>query len=315
MAAATPMAPGPVGRAGPGTARTGTVGVIGLGVMGEPIARNLMNCGFRLLLFNRSAGKAEPFRDRATLAASAREVFQDSEVILLVVPGASEIDLVLERADGVVRATVCDKIVVNLATVAPGYSESLAAAVAAQGGSYVEAPLSGSRKPAEAGTLVVLAAAADGGVLDRVQPLFDAIGRRTIRCGAPPDAMRMKLANNLLLITLLAGFAEAFHFARAMGVDLERFVEVVLAGPMANDIFRGKAGKLLDFDFAGEAAIRNVHKDIRLITAEAGRTGASAPVAATLAEVLAVAAENGLAEDDIIGIIQILEWTSAGRPA
>lgn len=315
MTAATPMAPDPIGGAGPRNVATGTVGVIGLGVMGEPIARNLVAAGFRLMLFNRSAGKARPFEGRAEIAASARDVFRRSEVILLLVPGEPEIDQVLERSSGAVRVPVRGKIVVNMATVAPGYSEALADAVAEQGGSYVEAPLSGSRKPAEAAALVVLASAAEDTVLDRVQPVFDGIGKRTVRCGRPPDAMRMKLANNLLLITLLSGLTEAFHFARMMGVDLDRFIDLVLAGQMANDIFRAKAGKLLTSDFSGEAAVRNVHKDIRLINAEARRVGASTPVAVTIAEVLAAAAENGLADDDIIALVQVLDWNSAtGRP-
>lgn len=306
--AATPSTPFP-----PGAVPAGAVGVVGLGAMGEPVARNLVAAGLQVVLFNRSADKAEPFRGHAVITASAHEVFRSSEVILLLVPGAPEIDQVLQRSDGVVRVPVRDKIVVNMATVAPGYSQSLAGAVAAQGGRYVEAPLSGSRKPAAAGELVVLTASAHEDVLDRVQPLFDAIGKQTMRCGAPPNAMRMKLANNLLLITLLVGFAEAFHFAQALGLDPERFVELVLAGPMANDVFRGKAGKLLAADFAAEAAIKNVHKDSRLISAEARRASASTPVAATIADLLA-AAENDLAEDDIIGVIQVLEQTSADRP-
>lgn len=292
---------------------TGTVGVIGLGAMGEPIVRNLVAAGLRLVLFNRSIDKAEPFRSHAVIAGSGDDVFRSSEVILLLVPGAPEIDQVLRRSDGVVRAPVRDKIVVNMATVAPGYSQSLAGAVAAQGGRYVEAPLSGSRKQAAAGALIVLAASAHEDVLEGIQPLFDAISKQTMRCGAPPDAMRMKLANNLLLITLLVGFAEAFHFAQAIGLDPERFVELVLAGPMANDVFRGKAGKLLAADFAAEAAIKNVHKDSRLIRAEARHASASTPVAAAIADLLA-AAENDLAEDDIIGVIQTLEKKSASRP-
>lgn len=291
----------PTRRSGP------TIGVIGLGVMGEPIARNLLAAGFELAVFNRSYAKAERFRDDAVVTGSARDVFQVSDAVILIVPGEHEIDDVLERSGGVVRAPVKDRIVINMATVAPDYSERLAADVAAAGGRYVEAPVSGSRRPAEARQLVILAAAADDAVVDEVQPLFSAIGKITLRCGTPPSAMRMKLANNLLLITLMAGFTEAVHFARGIGVDLERFADMVLAGPMANDLFRGKARKLLDRDFAPEAAIKHVHKDIRLICAEAGRVGIHAPIASTQASLFAAAVEIGLAEDDAVGVLNVLE--------
>jgi 3-hydroxyisobutyrate dehydrogenase len=290
------------------------VGVIGLGAMGQPIARNLVTSGFELMVFNRSPEKAEPLRNGAVLAASSGEVFERSEAILLVVPGEREIDQVLERVDEGVQAPVQNKIVINMATVAPGYSERLATAVAAAGGSYVEAPVSGSRRPAEAGTLIVLAAAEDESAIDRAQPVFDTIGKATVRCGVPPTAMRMKLANNLLLITLLEGIAEAVHFAGAIGLDLERFAEVVLAGPMANDIFRGKARKLLTRDFAPEASIKHVDKDIRLVCEEARRAGIHTPGASANAAILAAAVESGLADDDIVGVLKALELASGRHP-
>ena len=280
--------------------------------MGEPIARNLIAAGFDLVVFNRSYEKLAPFGHHAAIGATARDVVLGGDATILCVPGAREIDDVLERSGDVVRSPIRNKIIINLATVAPSYSERLAAAVAASGGSYVEAPISGSRKPAEAGALVVLAAADRESVIDSVRPVFDAIGKITIRCGTPPNAMRMKLANNLLLITLMAGLTEAVHFAKGIGVDLDRFADLVLAGPMANDLFRGKARKLLDRDFAPEAPIKHVYKDIRLICAEAERAGIHAPIASTNAELFAAAIDNDCADDDAVGVLKALEL---GRPA
>lgn len=288
-------------------------GVIGLGVMGEPIARNLVNAGFALTVFNRSPAKTTPFRDEATIASSAREVFERSDAILLVLPGEREIDAVLARSGGSLGVPVGERIIVNMATVSPAYSEGLSRAVAAAGGRYVEAPVSGSREPAESATLIVLAAADSEAVIDQVQPLFAAIGRATVHCGAPPNAMRMKLANNLLLIALMESFTEAVHFARGMGLDPERFVDVILNGPMANDLFRGKAGKLLDRDFTQQAPIKHVAKDIRLICEEAQRVDAWTPGALTNAELFARAVDMGLGEDDAVGVVQVLESSRSPR--
>ena len=289
----------------------GPVGLIGLGSMGSAMARNLIAAGFELVLHNRSPAKAEPFRSVAKVAASTREVLERCEAVLLAVQGEAEIDDLLDRSGGRVQAPVRHTVVINTCTVSPEYSATLATAVEECGGRYVEAPLSGSRKPAEAGTLIVLAAARDDRLIDRVQPLFNAIGKGTLRCGAPPEAMRMKLANNLLLITLLVGLAQAFTFARALGLDPQRFAELVSIGPMANDVFRVKIAKLLDGEFAAEASIVNVYKDTQLIRAEVDRYRIHAPYAIANASLLAEAIEDGWGEDDIIGVARLLERATA----
>jgi len=275
--------------------------------MGEPIARNLLKAGFALTVFNRSRRKCEPFKEHAAIAASAQEAISASDVTLLMVPSDREINEILEvAADNQVQAPIADKIIVNMATVAPAYSERLAIAIAAAGGRYVEAPVAGSRKPAEMAALVVLAAG-DGADIDRLQPLFSAIGKATVRCGAPPKAMRMKLANNLLLIALMEAFAEAFNFTRGLGLDTEQFLNLVLNGQMANDLFRAKAPKLLTCDFTPQAPLKHVAKDIKLICDEAQRIGINTPVALANKTVFAQAVANGLGEDDAMSIIKILE--------
>jgi 3-hydroxyisobutyrate dehydrogenase len=281
------------------------VSVIGLGVMGEPIARNILKAGFPLTVYNRTNTKCEPFKGLATIATSAQEAILANDVVMLMLPGDNEINKVLKFTDGHIHVLITDRTIVNMATVAPEYSERLALAVTAAGGHYVEAPVSGSRKPAEIGALVILTAG-DENDIDRVQPLFSAIGKATVRCGTPPNAMRMKLANNLLLIALLEAFVEAFHFARSIGLDPEQFLNLVLAGQMANDIFRVKAPKLLAGDFTQQAPLKHVAKDIRLICQEAQRIGVKTPVALVNETIFARAFESGLGEDDVIGVLKIL---------
>ncbi len=283
------------------------VSVIGLGVMGEPIARNLLKAGFALTVFNRSRQKCEPFAGHATIAASAQAAISASDVTILMVPSDREINEVLAvAANGQVRAPIADKIIVNMATVAPEYSERLSQAIAAAGGRYVEAPVAGSRRPAEMGALVVLAAG-DEADLDRLQPLFSALGKATLRCGTPPNAMRMKLANNLLLIALMEAFVEAFNFARGLRLDTEQFINLVLNGQMANDLFRAKAPKLLDRDFTPQAPLKHVAKDSKLICDEAQRLGINTPVARTNKTLFALANDKGLGDQDVMSVIKMLE--------
>jgi len=282
------------------------VSLIGLGIMGEPIARNLLKAGFSLTVFNRSLIKSNPFKGLAVIAGSAQEAISASDVTILVVPSEKEIDEVLHVVDSRIQAQIKNKIIVNIATVAPEYSERISIEITAAGGNYIEAPVSGSRKPAEEGNLVILAAGEDT-YIDRIQHIFSAIGKTTLRCGAPPNAMRMKLANNLLLIGMLEAFVEAYHFAHQIGVDTEQFLNLILSGQMANDFFRTKATKLLTDDFTQQAALRNVAKDTHLICQEAKRNGIHIPVALVNESLFKQAFEAGLGDEDIIAVMKIFE--------
>lgn len=283
--------------------------MIGLGVMGEPMAWNLAKAGIALTVHNRSPARCEPFHAAGiAVAGSARDAIARSEAVVLMLPNDREIDRALERGpDGRIGAPVAGKTIVTMCTVAPAYSQALAAAVAAAGGRYVEAPVSGSRKPAEAAQLVIMAAATDPTAIDQVEPIFAALGKVTIRCGEPPGAMRMKLANNLLLIAMFEAVTEATHFARGIGLDLGQFFEIVLAGPMANDLYRGKAPKLLAGDFSQQASVKTVAEVIRLICEEARRAGLSTPVAATNETLFAEAVRAGLGDDDVVGVLKLLD--------
>lgn len=142
------------------------------------------------------------------------------------------------------------RVIVNTSTVLPSYSKKLEADIRAAGGRYVEAPVSGLRKPTEAGQLIAMLSG-DAADVASVRHLFKPMCRDTFVCGEVPGALMMKLAVNLFLITMVTGLVEAAHFAQRLGLDLARFVSILDAGPMASDVSRIKAAKLLQRDFAG----------------------------------------------------------------
>src|SRR4051794_18634041 len=189
------------------------VGFVGLGLMGTPMASNLARAGTPLLVWNRTGARCEFLRALgARVAATPAEVFRDADVVILMLASAEAIDQVLERGASSFTAMVDGRTIVHMGTTAPAYSAALAADVAAGGGRYVEAPVSGSRSPAEAGQLVAMLAG-DDDALDVVEPLLAPMCRQTVRCGAAPSALLMKLAVNIFLITTVTGLAEAHHFA------------------------------------------------------------------------------------------------------
>ncbi|MCW5261555.1 NAD(P)-dependent oxidoreductase [Verminephrobacter eiseniae] len=284
------------------------IGVIGIGVMGEPIARNLQKAGMSVNVYCRTPATRHALEESGITAAdSAMQAIQASDMTILLVPSGQEVDQVLERdASGCIPFSLSGKTIILMATVAPCYSQALANAVIAAGGCYIEAPVSGSRKPAETGQLVILAAAPHEAWIAAAMPVFDAIGKKTVRCGAVPTAMRMKLVNQLLLIATFEAISEATHFARASGLDVNLFLEMALAGPLANDVLRMKAPKLLADDFGQQAPIRHVFKDISLVCEEAQQRGLWLPIALANRELFGQAMQRGQANEDAIGIIQVL---------
>jgi 3-hydroxyisobutyrate dehydrogenase len=283
------------------------VGFIGLGTMGEPMALNLAKAGTPLVVWNRSAAKAAMLaRASAKVAESPREVFSACEVVFAMLADGPALDAVLDRGRPAFTSNLGRRTLVNMATLSPAYSATLEAEIRAAGGSYVEAPVSGSRKPAEAGELVAMLAGEPAAV-ERIRPLLAPMCQKAIACGPVPNALRMKLAVNLYLITMVTGLAEAVHFARKQGLDLAQLVAVLDSGPMASDVSRVKAAKLLAEDFSVQAAISNVLENNRLIAEAARERGLASPLLDVCHGLYGETDAMGLGAKDMIAVIRALE--------
>ncbi len=254
------------------------VGFIGLGVMGRPMALNLARAGTRLIVWNRTPARCGELRAAgAAVASGPAEACRRADVVLLMLADAPAIDATLGRGTPGFAANVAGRVIVHMGTTSPEYSRGLEADVRASGGRYVEAPVSGSRGPAETGDLVAMLAG-DPAAVDAVRPLTAPMCSRTFVCGPVPQALQMKLAVNLFLITMVTGLAEAFHFADRHGLDRRRLLDVLDAGPMASAVSRAKARKLLARDFSVQASITNVLDNNRLIAEAARRAEIASPV-------------------------------------
>lgn len=283
------------------------IGFIGLGVMGTPMALNLARAGTPLVVWSRRADACEPLRAAgAQVANGAAAVFEQARTVVLMLADDDAVDAVLARGTPEFATRMRDRTLVVMGTSSPGYSRALEAEVRAAGGRYVEAPVSGSRKPAEAGQLVGMLAG-DGDVVEAVRPLLAPVCRETIVCGAVPSALLMKLSVNLFLITMATGLAEAFHFAQRNGVDLERLRAVLDAGPMASDVSRVKLQKLVAGDYSVQAAIADVLKNNRLVAEAARAAGIASPLLdachALYGETLAL----GHGREDMVAVVHALE--------
>jgi 3-hydroxyisobutyrate dehydrogenase len=288
------------------------VGFIGLGAMGEPMALNLVKARTPLLVWNRSPAKCDVLaRAGAAVAKDAGEVFARCEVAILMLVDGAAMDSVLARGAPGFGDRIKGRTLVNMATTPPSYSKALEADVRSGGGGYVEAPVSGSRKPAEAGQLVAMLAGEPEGVAS-VRPLLAPMCRAAIDCGPVPNALFMKLAVNLFMTAMVTGLAEAAHFAQRHGLDLARLVAVLDAGPMASDVSRVKGAKLLAQDFSVQAAISNVLENVRLIAGAAREAGIASPLLDVCHALYGETQALGLGGADMVAVIRAIEQRTAG---
>ena len=287
------------------------VGFLGLGVMGRPMALNLVRAGTGLVVWNRTAAKVEPLRAAgATVAADPADVLRRTRVVFLMLADGPAVDSTLGRGTPGFAANVRGRIVVHMGTTSPEYSRGLEADIQAAGGRYVEAPVSGSRGPAESGELIAMLAGEPAAV-DAVRSLIAPLCGEVFVCGPVPQALQMKLAVNLYLITMVTGLAEAFHFAERHGLDGRRLLEVLDAGPMASTVSRAKARKLLDRDFAVQASIVNVLDNNRLIAEAARAARLASPLLDVCHALYGETVALGHGEADMAAVVRALEARTA----
>lgn len=288
------------------------VGFLGLGHMGEPMATRLARAGADLTVWNRSPGKSDLLRaEGANVASSPREVFETSDVAVLMLANGPATDAVLDRrADGF-GVPVEGRVVVNMGTVSPEYSSGLAADLRAYGARFVEAPVSGSRVPAFEGTLVSMLAG-DEDVLDLVESVIAPTVAATFRCGDVPRAIETKLAANVFLIGTVTALAEAVHFARGRGLDTEILRSVLDAGTMASPLSRVKLAKLVEHDDAPQAAVSDVLYNNRLILDAARVRDLPMPILDVCASLFAAAEDLGHGGADMVAVIEAIQSRSQG---
>jgi len=254
-----------------------TLALLGTGVMGAPMARNLRKAGFSVHAWNRSAAKAQALAaDGVQAHDTPADAVRDADIVITVLKDEPNVQEVMRAAAPSLRAGATW---LQLSTVGIEGTAALAALARELGLVFYDAPVQGTRQPAEQAQLVVLAS----GPLERresVQAVFDAIGKRTLWLSEQAGASsRLKLALNHWAFTMTHGLAESLALAAGLGVDPARVVEVVADGPMDSGYFQSKTRAILAGDYAASFAIVNAVKDARLVVQAAEQAGMQADVA------------------------------------
>lgn len=283
------------------------IGFIGLGVMGQPMALNLARAGTDLVVWNRSPEGSTALRALGVpVADTPADVFRRARIVILMLFNDLAIDSVLERGTPVFSDMVAGHTIVNMGSTSPTYSRGLEADVHGAGGRFVEAPVSGSRKPAEAGQLVGMLAGAREDV-DEVRPLLTPMCHEAIVCGPVPTALLMKLSVNIFMLTMITGLAEACHFADRHGLDRQHFLAVIDASPMASSVSRVKGAKLAAGDFSVQATVTDALRNNQLIAQAARAASVATPLLDQVHALYGETAALGHGHADMVSIIRAIE--------
>jgi 3-hydroxyisobutyrate dehydrogenase len=277
----------------PGMSSRDTIAVLGTGIMGAPMARNLLAAGFPVRAWNRTPERAAPLAEAgAVVAASPREAAAGAAIVLTMLTDA---DAVVETA---AHALGGAEIWVQMSTVGVEGAERCAGLATEHGVVLVDAPVLGSRQPAEDGSLTVLASGPDD-VRERVEPLFDAVGARTWWLGEAGSGQRLKLVANTWVVALVEGLAETILLAEGLGVRPQSFLDAIAGGPLDCGYAQLKGKAMIERSFPPAFPLRHAAKDLRLIEEAAGRHGLDVPLVQAIAARFADGVEAGHGDLDL----------------
>jgi 3-hydroxyisobutyrate dehydrogenase-like beta-hydroxyacid dehydrogenase len=257
-----------------------TVGLIGLGLMGKPMGHNFLKAGFPLVVWNRSAAKADDLvRAGAKLGTNPRDVAAQADALFTIVSDPPALEEVLSGANGVFAGLRRGSIYIESSTISPDLARKTAATCAERGIDFLDAPVTGGTWGAEKGELLFMI----GGkaeTFERAKPVLEAVGKKFFLLGPNGAGQTVKLAMNLILALQVDALAEAIALVSASGVAGERLVEVMQASMARSGVLDVKAPLILKNEFPASFPLRVMHKDIRLALELAKQQGVTLPAAA-----------------------------------
>ena len=288
------------------------VGFIGLGLMGRPMALNLIKAGHRVHVWSRRRESMQPLLDAgAGDCASAAAVARHASVTIGMVSDAPDVEQVTLGTDGVADGAGAGHIHIDMSTIAPAAAQSIATRLAARGIVALDAPVSGGEPGAIAATLTIMVGG-EAEAFERVQPLFEAMGKSITRIGEAGAGQVAKACNQIITGVGVASVAEALNFAAKSGVDGAKVREALLGGFAFSRILENHGQRMLARNFKPGFKAWMHQKDVRIVMDEAHRLGLAMPTAAATMQLFNAMAGSGLGEDDSVALLKLLERMSGG---
>ncbi len=290
------------------------IGFIGLGIMGSAMAVNLLKAGHHLTVWNRSLDKCGPLAAAgAVIATSPRSAAESADIICAMMATPAAVEAVRDGSNGIIAGLAPGKGYIDLSTVDPETSMTSASLAREMGALFLEAPVAGSRKPAEDGTLTIMAAG-DRELYDQAHSVLAAMGKKILFLGEAGNAARMKLANNLVMGGMLTALAEGMALAEGSGLDLSQLLEILDSGAVANPMFRLKGPVMAaNSEFPPAFPLKHMQKDLRLALRLGEEVGQPLFTTAANNELYKQALACGLGEADFAAISLVVRRKSAER--
>ena len=294
---------------------TTTLGFVGLGAMGGRMARRLLDAGYPLCGYNRTAAKAADLvRAGMTLAASPREVAERADAVFTMVTDDAALEAVTQPPEGLLASWRSGGVLIEMSTVSPAVIERLAVAVARRGGALLDAPVSGSPATLDAGQLSFMVGG-EPAVLERARPYLEAIGPTITHVGPVGLAKSMKIAVNQGLAVQMLAFAEAVLLAEKAGVERARAVEVLLKSVVASPMVKYRGPFVLGMPREAWFDVDMIQKDLRLALDMARASGVILPSVALTHELMTAAKGLGLAHYDFAVVFDVIAKMSNLPPS
>lgn len=288
------------------------IGFIGLGIMGRPMALNILKGGHRLNVWSRRAESMQPLiAAGAQACADAAEVAARSELVISMVADAPDVEQVALGERGIAAGARPGLVFVDMSTIAPSAARSIAARLAERGVSMLDAPVSGGETGAINAALTIMVGGEEA-AFEKAQPVFRCLGKTITRIGDSGAGQVAKACNQIVTSVSVLMVAEALNFARAAGVDPARVREAMLGGSAYSRVLENHGQRMLDRQFKPGFKAWMHRKDVRIVLDEAQQMGIVTPTSAVVAQILNAVVGSGEGEQDTISMLRVLERMSEG---
>ncbi len=282
------------------------IGFIGLGIMGSRMAANLLDGGIDLVVWNRTEAKAKPLLDRgAAWAVTPTDVGRQVDLVFTVLAHPEAVRRVALGNDGLLAGLPEGALWVDCSTVNPSFSRAMAEEAEARGVRFVDAPVLGTKGPAEQGTLLFVAGGAEDDLAE-ARPYFDVMGRKTLHAGPQGMGTSLKMVFNLMLGTTMAAFSEGMALGQALGLERDDLLDALVGSIVAAPFLEYKRSKIEAGDYEADFPLKWMHKDLHLAAQSGYETQVPMPLAGVAKEAYALAVRNGYGDEDFAALYKLL---------
>ncbi len=284
------------------------VGFIGLGIMGSPMAMNILKAGYPLTVWNRTASKGEPLRKAgASWAESPAEVARNSDVVITIVSDTPDVEEVILGPRGVIHGAHSGMVAIDMSTISPHATRRIAEKLAEANVEMLDAPVSGGDVGAQQGTLSIMVGGKEE-VFQHCLPILQAMGKRITLVGPNGAGQFTKLVNQIIVVGNTLAMSEGLVFAAKAGLDLEKVLEAVSAGAAGSWMLSNRGPQIIHGDFRPGFMVKLQQKDVKLVLDAAREMGVSLPGTAIIHQLYHAVESRGLDEEGNHALVKALEW-------